>query len=183
MFRLVLWFVSWFCYLFCLHLYLSRFSIPFCLHMRHSFFIFFHLQHHTQGGVRYAVVVLDYFTKKVEAKALKSTTTQRIIHSIWKYIISQFDILCKIISDNGRQFDNDRFWEFCWTHGIKNAYAALVHPQSNGWGEATNKVIKHHLKIRLVALKGEWVNELPHVLWVYRITPRMATGETLFCLA
>ena len=31
--------------------------------------------------------------------------------------------------------------------------------------------------------KGKWAEELPHVLWAYRTTPRWSTGETLFSLA
>ena len=30
--------------------------------------------------------------------------------------------------------------------------------------------------------KGKWVDELPHVLWKYRTTPRRSTGETPFSM-
>ena len=30
--------------------------------------------------------------------------------------------------------------------------------------------------------KGKWVEELPHVLWTYRITPRRSTRETPFSM-
>ena len=30
--------------------------------------------------------------------------------------------------------------------------------------------------------KGKWVEELPHVLWTYRTTPRRLTGETPFSM-
>ena len=30
--------------------------------------------------------------------------------------------------------------------------------------------------------KGKWVEELPHVLWTYRTTPRRSTGETYFSM-
>ena len=30
--------------------------------------------------------------------------------------------------------------------------------------------------------KGKWVEELPHVLWIYRTTPRRSTGETPFSM-
>ena len=30
--------------------------------------------------------------------------------------------------------------------------------------------------------KGKWVEELPRVLWTYRITPRRSTGETPFSM-
>ena len=38
------------------------------------------------------------------------------------------------------------------------------------------------LKKRLDGAKGRWAEELPYVLWAYRITPRRSTGETLFSL-
>ena len=38
------------------------------------------------------------------------------------------------------------------------------------------------LKKRLDDAKGRWVEELPHVLWTYRITPRRSTGETPFSM-
>ena len=40
----------------------------------------------------------------------------------------------------------------------------------------------NELKKRLDDAKGRWVEELPHVLWTYRITPRKSTGETPFSM-
>ena len=38
------------------------------------------------------------------------------------------------------------------------------------------------LKNRLDDAKGRWVEELPHVLWTYRTTPRKSTGKTPFSM-
>ena len=38
------------------------------------------------------------------------------------------------------------------------------------------------LKKRLDVVKGNWVEELPHVLWTYRTTPRWSAGETPFSM-
>ena len=38
------------------------------------------------------------------------------------------------------------------------------------------------LKKRLDDVKGKWVDELPHILWTYRTTPRRSTGETPFLM-
>ena len=48
--------------------------------------------------------------------------------------------------------------------------------------EAVNKVIVNGLKMRLDNAKGKWMEELPHVLWTYRTTPRKSTGETPFSM-
>ena len=38
------------------------------------------------------------------------------------------------------------------------------------------------LNKRLDDVKGKWVEELPHVLWTYRTTPRWSAGETPFSM-
>ena len=38
------------------------------------------------------------------------------------------------------------------------------------------------LKKRLNDAKGKWVEELSHVLWTYRTTPRRSIGETHFSM-
>ena len=43
-------------------------------------------------------------------------------------------------------------------------------------------IIVSGLKKRLDDAKGKWVEELPHVLWTYRITPRRSTRETPFSM-
>ena len=64
-----------------------------------------------------------------------------------------------LIFDNGLQFDNRAFCEFCSTLGIKNKYFTLAYPQSNGQAEAVNKVIVNGLKKRLDSAKGRWAKE------------------------
>ena len=66
--------------------------------------------------------------------------------------------------------------------GITNRYSTPVYPQWNGQAEAVNKVIISGLKKRLDDAKGKWVEELSHVLWTYRTTPRRSTGETPFSM-
>ena len=40
----------------------------------------------------------------------------------------------------------------------------------------------NRLKNRLDDAKGKWVEELPHVLWMYRTTPRKSTRKTPFLM-
>ena len=87
------------------------------------------------------------------------------------------------MSDNGKQFDNPKFRDFCAKLGIKNYYSSLAHPQSNGQAEVTIRTLKAALKTKLEDLKGKWVEYLPEVLWVHRIACKSATQETPFTLA
>ena len=87
------------------------------------------------------------------------------------------------MSDNGKQFDNPKFRDFCAELGIRNYYSSLAHPQSNGQAEVTIRTLKVALKTKLEGLKGKWVEYLPEVLWAYRTTRKSATQETPFALA
>ena len=67
--------------------------------------------------------------------------------------------------------------------GITNRYSTPAYPQGSGQAEAVNKVIVNGLTKRLDDAKGKWVEELPHVLWTYRITPWRSTEETHFLMS
>uniref|UniRef100_A0A2N9HDB7 Uncharacterized protein n=1 Tax=Fagus sylvatica TaxID=28930 RepID=A0A2N9HDB7_FAGSY len=93
-----------------------------------------------------------------------------------------FGIPRTFISDNGRQFDNSPFREFCEELGIHNHYSSPGHPQANGQVEVTNRSLLKMIKTRLEGAKGLWPEELPNILWAYRTTARTPTGETPFRL-
>ena len=87
------------------------------------------------------------------------------------------------MSDNGKQFDNPKFRDFCTELRIKNYYSSPAHKQSNGQAEVTIRTPKAALKTKLENLKGKWVEYLPEVLWAYRTTRKSTTRETPFALA
>ena len=59
----------------------------------------------------------------------------------------------------------------------------MAHPQANGEAEVTNRTLLQGIKTRLEKAKGTLADELYHVLWAYRTTQRLPTGETPFALA
>ena len=87
-----------------------------------------------------------------------------------------------LISDNGLQFDSKLFRRYCSELGITNRYSTPAYPQGNGQVKAVNKVIVNGLKKRIDDAKGKWVEELLHVLWMYRTTPHRSTGEMPFSM-
>ena len=129
------------------------------------------------------MVGINYFTKWVEAEALATITDKNARSFVWRNIICRYGIPRMLVSDNGKQFDNDAFRDFCSQLGIKNHYSSLVHPQANGQVEVTNRSLLKIIKTRLEGAEGIWLEELPSVLWVYRITIRTSTWETPFRLA
>ena len=104
--------------------------------------------------MKFLVVGFDYFTKWVEAKPLATITEKNIRGFVWKAIICRFGILRVFIFDNGRQFDNSTFREFCEELGICNHYLSPGHPQANRQVKVTNRSLLKIIKTRLKGAKG-----------------------------
>ena len=136
-----------------------------------------------KGQCEFIIVAVDNFTKWAEAEPLATITEQKIRNFVWRAIICRFGIPRALVSDNGKQFDNAKFRDFCAELGIKNYYSSPAHPQSNGQAEVTIRTLKAALKTKLEDLKGSWVEYLPEVLWAYRTTQKSVTRETPFALA
>ena len=97
--------------------------------------------------------------------------------------VCRFGVPRILVSDNGRQFDNTPFRDFCEQLGIKNHYSLPSHPQADGQAEVANRSLLKIIKTQLEGAKGVWPDELQGVLWAYRTTMRTPIGETPFKLA
>ena len=96
--------------------------------------------------LKFLVVGIDYFTKWVEAKALATIIEKNIRNFVWRNIICRYRIPKVLVFDNGKQFDNNAFKDFCLELGIKNHYSSLAHPQANGQVEVTNQSLLKIIK-------------------------------------
>ena len=63
--------------------------------------------------LKFLVVGIDCFTKWVEAEALATITEKNVRSFIWKNIICRYGIPRVLVSNNGKQFDNVAFRDFC----------------------------------------------------------------------
>ncbi|URE23743.1 Retrotransposon protein [Musa troglodytarum] len=79
--------------------------------------------------------------------------------------------LAATITDNGTQFNNARFKAYYQSYGIRLKFSSV-----------TNRAILEGLKKRVGEAHGAWVEELPSVLWAFRTTPKMDSGESPFGL-
>ncbi|KAL0453525.1 UNVERIFIED_CONTAM: hypothetical protein Slati_1330600 [Sesamum latifolium] len=134
------------------------------------------------GQREYLMVAVDYFSKWVEAEPLSKISEKEVIKFVWRNIICHFGIPRAFVTDNGTQFQGKEFKRWCLELKIKHHFTSIGTPHSNGQTEVTNRTILHHLKARLDEAKGNWIDELPGVLWAYRTTARKSTGESPFNL-
>ncbi len=78
-----------------------------------------------------------------------------------------------IVSDNGTQFTDAEFQEFCHSDGSRHIAIAPYHPSSNDLAERVVLRVKDGLR----KLKGGNIKDrLSQNLFQYRITPQITTG-------
>ncbi|GKC03614.1 reverse transcriptase domain-containing protein [Tanacetum coccineum] len=125
---------------------------------------------------------MDYFTKWIEAKPIATITGNQIKKFVWDNIICRFGLPGEIISDNGKQFRDNPFKDWCEKLCIRQHYASVKHPQTNGLVERANRNLGEGIKARLDARNMKWMEELPHVLWAHRTMIKYSNGDTSFTL-
>ncbi|VFQ77435.1 unnamed protein product [Cuscuta campestris] len=91
-----------------------------------------------QGGKKFVMVAIDYFTKWIEAEAMATITVRQCEKFIWKNIITRFGSPKIIVTDNGPQFRNPRFTAYLASFGVKHSKASVAYPQGNGQVENAN---------------------------------------------
>ncbi|GJY71069.1 reverse transcriptase domain-containing protein [Tanacetum coccineum] len=134
------------------------------------------------GKVKFLIVAMDYFTKWIEAKAVATITGNQVKKFVWDNIVCRFGLPGEIISDNGKQFSDNPFKDWCDKLNITQRFASVKHPQSNGLVERANRSLGEGIKARLGEGNKNWVEELPHVLWAHRTMIKSSHGDTPFSL-
>ncbi|XP_022027130.1 protein NYNRIN-like [Helianthus annuus] len=134
------------------------------------------------GKLKYLIVAVDYFTKWVEAKPLAKITGDNAKKILWEHIVCRFGLPLYLVSDNGTQFTDRIFQEWCTNLHIQQIFTSVAHPQGNGQVERTNRSLLDGIKKRLGHEGSSWVEELPNVLWAHRTMPKTSNNETPFSL-
>ncbi|GJS22638.1 reverse transcriptase domain-containing protein [Tanacetum coccineum] len=134
------------------------------------------------GKVKFLIVAMDYFTKWIEAKAVATITGNQVKKFVWDNIVCRFGLPGEIISDNGKQFSDNPFKDWCDKLNITQRFASVKHPQSNGLVERANRSLGEGIKARLGEGNKNWLEELPHVLWAHRTMIKSSHGDTSFSL-
>ena len=113
------------------------------------------------------LVLVDYYSKWIEAVAIESQTSNSVIVAM-KKLFSCFGIPKVIRSDNGRCYDSREFRNFAESFGFTLVTSSPRYPESNGQAESAVKVVK--------SLWNKSADKNA-ALSVYRNTP-LATGYT-----
>lgn len=127
-------------------------------------------------------ILVDDYSKWIEAKLLSSTTAQKTIEQL-QVICAQFGLPEEIVTDNGPQFVSDEFENFVKENVITHTTTPPYHASSNGLAERAVQTLKQELLKQVVEdncrdRKRILQHKLSNFLFQYRTTPHTATGKT-----
>nr|GEV43793.1 reverse transcriptase domain-containing protein [Tanacetum cinerariifolium] len=132
-------------------------------------------------GNKYILVVVDYLSKWVEAKALP-TNDARVVVKFLKSLFSWFGTPKAIISDRGTHFYNDQFAKVMSKYRVTHRLSTAYHPQTSGQVEVTNRGLKRILERTFGENRALWTNKLDDALWAFRTAFKTPIGCTPYRL-
>nr|GEU58357.1 reverse transcriptase domain-containing protein [Tanacetum cinerariifolium] len=118
----------------------------------------------SQGKVKFLIMAIDYFTKWIEAKPVATITSNQTKKFMWDNIVCRFRLPGDIILDNGKQFWDNPFKDWCEKLCIHQHFDSVKHPETDGLVERANCSLGEGIKARLDVRSKNWMVELPHVL-------------------
>ncbi|XP_074377528.1 uncharacterized protein LOC141719042 [Apium graveolens] len=122
-------------------------------------------------------------TMLADAKAYVKKYDRCQRHTPIENVICRYGITRILVTDNGKQFDNAEFKEYCDDNSIELRFTSVAHLQENGQAEVANRIILDGLRKRVERLRNTWVDKLLPILWAYRTTCKVTTEATPFMLA
>ena len=79
-------------------------------------------------GNQYILLVVEYVSKWVEALACLRNDANTVVGFIKRNILSRFEAIRTIISDEGSHFANKLFTKLLGRYGIRNVMGLAYHP-------------------------------------------------------
>ncbi|PNX96617.1 receptor-like kinase [Trifolium pratense] len=113
------------------------------------------------GGKRYAYVMVDDFSRYTWISFIKEKSEN---FDVFKELCIQLqrekdNVVLRIRSDHGKEFENSKFSKFCASEGIVHEFASPITPQKNGVVERKNRTLQESARVMLHAKK------LPYSFW------------------
>ena len=78
------------------------------------------------------LIVTDHFTKYVQAYITLKQTAIVVAHTLWENFLAHYGWPEKILTDQGKPFENNLILELCDLAQVKKLHTSPYHPETNG---------------------------------------------------
>ena len=132
----------------------------------------------TELGNKYILTCQDNLSKYVIAIPMQNQTAEEVANKFVYEIILRYGIPNEILTDQGSQFLSLVFQNCCKLMKIKNIFASVYHPESNGALERSHKVLVEYLRCFVDKTKSDWDQWIQFACFTYNTTPHAVTKFT-----
>ena len=132
----------------------------------------------TKSGNKYLLVIVDCFTKWVEAFPVKNITAKTVAKVFVNQFISRHGVPQEVHTDQGKNFESKLFSKLMQLLGIKKTRTTALHPQSDGQVERQHQTIVNYLAKYISENQKDWDEWVPMFLLAYRSSKHETTGVT-----
>ena len=130
----------------------------------------------TYNGSKYILVVVDYFSKWVEAYPLQSQSAEETAHKFCSEWITVHGSPLELFTDAGTNFTSELFKNICELFEISKFQAIVRRPNSNGFVEIINDSLTKMISKINELDPHNWDNYLPYLTMALRSSDHCSTG-------
>ena len=135
----------------------------------------------SENGNRYAVVIMDYFSKYVRVYPVRRQDAETVTTVLldWVYDMGVPD---RIHSDQGGQFESALFQCMCKRLGIQKTRTTPYHPESDGMVERFMRTLKDMVAKYVDPQGANWDADIKAYCMAYNTSVHSVTGYSPFFL-
>ena len=133
----------------------------------------------SEEGYKYVLVLMDCFTKWIEAKPVEKLGGDVLIKWMNHDILSRHSHPKEIILDRGSDMESKVFKKYCEDKQIKLRFTSAYHHQANPV-ERVNRSLWNLLRVGEDNPRTWTVRKLIQAVWSYRVTNHSAIGVSPF---
>ena len=120
----------------------------------------------TEAGNKHVLVVVDYFTKWVEAFPLPDQKAETVARTLMRDVASRYGVPVVIHSDKGANFEGNVMKQLCQLLGMKKTRTTAYHPQSDGLVERMNKTLMEAISKYVSNNQRDWDLVASCIVWL-----------------
>ena len=129
---------------------------------------------------KHILTIIDHTTGWPEAFPIPDKSADTIVSTLINQYLPVHMCPRYILSENGMEFKNHLMDQVLQQLGIDHIFSTPYHPQGTRKLEVFHKYLKPTLKKLCKKHPSNWDKSINQVITSYRVTPNLATAETLF---
>ena len=134
------------------------------------------------NGYKFVFTAIDVFTKFVVAVPIRNKEAQTVAKVIVERIFLPWGMSTQLLSDCGREFENEILTEICRLLGVHKIRTSGYRPQSNGAIERWHRGFNSMLAKIVSEQQTDWSSYVAYVVACYNASVHSATGFSPFFL-